>query len=48
MAQPRAHPLVRFFVAFLIVIAVALVAFFFGYLLGLRLAVLPLLAGGTL
>ncbi len=39
MAQKRAHPAVRFLVAFLIVIAVAAVAFFVGYLIGMRLAV---------
>jgi len=39
MAQKRAHPAVRFLVAFLIVIAVAFVAFFVGYLLGMRIAV---------
>ena len=42
MAEKRAHPAVRFLVAFLIVIAVAFVAFFVGYLLGMPLAVLPL------
>jgi F0F1-type ATP synthase assembly protein I len=41
MAQKRAHPAVRFLVAFLIVIAVAAVAFFVGYLIGMRLAVAP-------
>jgi len=41
MAQKKAHPAVRFLVAFLIVIAVALVAFFVGYLLGMRIAVVP-------
>ena len=41
MAQQKAHPAVRFLVAFLIVIAVALVAFFVGYLIGGRLAVTP-------
>jgi len=41
MAQKRAHPAVRFLVAFLIVIAVAFVAFFVGYLLGMRIAVVP-------
>ena len=39
MAEKRAHPAVRFLVAFLIVIAVATVAFFVGYLIGMRLAV---------
>ena len=34
MAQQKAHPVVRFLVAFLIVIAVAAVAFFVGYLIG--------------
>lgn len=43
MAQKKAHPAVRFLVAFLIVIAVAFVAFFVGYLLGMRIAVVPLL-----
>jgi hypothetical protein len=38
MAQKTAHPVVRFLVALLIVIAVALVAFYVGYLLGMRLA----------
>ena len=38
MAQQKAHPAVRFLVAFLIVIAVAAVAFFVGYLIGMRLA----------
>lgn len=37
MAQQRAHPVVRFLVALLIVIAVAAVAFFVGYLIGMRL-----------
>ena len=37
MAQKKAHPAVRFLVAFLIVIAVASVAFFVGYLMGMRL-----------
>jgi F0F1-type ATP synthase assembly protein I len=41
MAEKRAHPAVRFLVAFLIVIAVAAVAFFVGYLIGMRLAVVP-------
>ena len=48
MAQKKAHPAVRFLVAFLIVIAVALVAFFVGYLLGMRIAVVPLLFAGVL
>jgi len=48
MAQKKAHPAVRFLVAFLIVIAVAFVAFFVGYLLGMRIAVMPLLLVGTL
>lgn len=39
MARKKAHPVVRFLVAFLIVIAVAAVAFFVGYLIGMRLAV---------
>ena len=38
MAQKKAHPAVRFLVALLIVIAVALVAFFVGYLIGMKLA----------
>ena len=37
MATKKAHPAVRFLVAFLIVIAVAAVAFFVGYLIGMRL-----------
>lgn len=41
MAQKKAHPAVRFLIAFLIVIAVAFVAFFVGYLLGMRIAVAP-------
>ncbi|MBE3035287.1 MAG: hypothetical protein IMZ74_19095 [Actinobacteria bacterium] len=41
MAQKKAHPAVRFLIAFLIVIAVAFVAFFVGYLLGMRIAVVP-------
>jgi hypothetical protein len=41
MAQKKAHPAVRFLIALLIVIAVACVAFFVGYLLGMRLAVVP-------
>jgi hypothetical protein len=41
MAAKKAHPAVKFLVAFLIVIAVALVAFFVGYLIGMRLAVVP-------
>ncbi|HEY5387560.1 MAG TPA: hypothetical protein VIL79_06620 [Thermoleophilia bacterium] len=41
MAQKKAHPALRFLVAFLIVIAVAFVAFFVGYLLGMRIAVVP-------
>jgi len=41
MVQKKAHPAVRFLVAFLIVIAVAFVAFFVGYLLGMRIAVVP-------
>jgi hypothetical protein len=49
MAQKKAHPAVRFLIAFLIVIAVALVAFFVGYLLGTRIAVaLPPLHLGML
>ena len=46
MAQKKAHPAVRFLIAFLIVIAVAFVAFFVGYLLGMRIAVVPLLVVG--
>jgi len=45
MAQQKAHPVVRFLVALLIVVAVAAVAFFVGYLIGLRLAVIPALPG---
>jgi len=45
MAQQKAHPVVRFLMAFLIVIAVAAVAFFVGYLIGMRLAVVPALPG---
>jgi hypothetical protein len=45
MAQQKAHPVVRFLVALLIVIAVAAVAFFVGYLIGERLAVTPFLQG---
>jgi hypothetical protein len=41
MAQKRAHPAVRFLVALLIVLAVAAAAFFIGYLIGMRLAVVP-------
>jgi F0F1-type ATP synthase assembly protein I len=41
MAQQKASPAVRFFVALLIVVAVAFVAFFVGYLLGMKLAVVP-------
>jgi F0F1-type ATP synthase assembly protein I len=47
MAQKKAHPAVRFLVAFLIVIAVAFVAFFVGYLLGMRIAVAPHLFMGV-
>jgi len=42
MARRKAHPLVRLLIAFLVVVAVALVAFLVGYFIGLRLAVLPL------
>jgi hypothetical protein len=42
MAQKKAHPAVRFLVAFLIVIAVAVVAFFVGYLIGEKLAIVPI------
>ena len=45
MEQKKASPVVRFLVAFLIVVAVALVAFFVGYLIGMRFALLPLLTG---
>ena len=38
MAKQRANPVVRFLIALLIVLAVALVAFFVGYLIGTRLA----------
>ena len=48
MAQKKAHPAVRFLVAFLIVIAVALVAFFVGYLHGMRIAVTPFPLAGML
>jgi hypothetical protein len=41
MAQKKAHPAVRLVVALLIVVAVALVAFFVGYVIGTRLAVTP-------
>lgn len=41
MAQKTAHPAVRFLVALLIVVAVALLAFYVGYALGMRLAVAP-------
>jgi F0F1-type ATP synthase assembly protein I len=41
MAQQKANPAIRFLVALLIVVAVAFVAFFIGYLLGMKLAVLP-------
>jgi len=41
MARNKAHPAVRVLVALLIVVAVALVAFFVGYLIGMRLAVTP-------
>ena len=37
MAAQKAHPAVRFLVALLIVVAVAAVAFFVGYLIGMRL-----------
>jgi hypothetical protein len=37
MAAKKANPAVRFLVALLIVIAVAAVAFFVGYLIGMRL-----------
>jgi hypothetical protein len=38
MAKQRANPLVRFLIALLVVVAVALVAFFIGYVIGTRLA----------
>jgi len=38
MAKQGASPVVRFLIALLIVLAVALVAFFVGYLIGTRLA----------
>ena len=41
MAQRQAHPVLRFFIALLIVLAVAVVAFYAGYVLGMRLAVAP-------
>ncbi len=44
MAQKKANPAVRFLVALLIVVAIALVAFFVGYLIGMRIAVAPQLA----
>jgi len=37
MAADKAHPAVRFLIALLIVVAVAAVAFFVGYLIGMRL-----------
>jgi hypothetical protein len=37
MATKKAHPAMRFLIAFLIVLAVAAVAFFAGYLIGMRL-----------
>jgi hypothetical protein len=37
MAAKKAHPAVRFLIALLVVIAVAAVAFFVGYLIGMRL-----------
>lgn len=45
MARQRARPIVRFFVALLVVLALALIAFFVGYLIGDDLAgvALPLL-----
>jgi hypothetical protein len=48
MAQKKAHPAVRFLVAFLIVIAVAAVAFLVGYLLGMKIAVVPVAPFGLL
>jgi len=41
MAQKKAHPVVRVLVALLLVVAVALIAFYVGYLLGMRLAIVP-------
>ena len=38
MAQQKARPIVRFLVALLVVLALALVAFFVGYLIGDDLA----------
>ncbi len=37
MAAKKAHPAVRFLIALLIVVAVAALAFFVGYLIGMRL-----------
>jgi len=37
MAAKKAHPAVRFLIALLVVVAVAAVAFFVGYLIGMRL-----------
>ena len=46
MARQKARPVVRFVVALLIVVALALVAFFVGYLIGDDLAavVVPVLS----
>ncbi|HOT23057.1 MAG TPA: hypothetical protein PLB30_05890 [Thermoleophilia bacterium] len=42
MAKDGTNPVVRVLIALLVVVAVALVAFFVGYLIGIRLAgVLP-------
>lgn len=48
MAQKKASPLLRFVVALLIVAAVALVAFLVGYLIGMRIAVVPVALPGIL
>jgi hypothetical protein len=44
MAQKKASPVVRFLVALLIVVAIALVAFFVGYLIGERFLAVTLAA----
>lgn len=41
MAKGKANWVVRLIVALLVVLAVALIAFFAGYLIGMRLAVMP-------
>jgi hypothetical protein len=49
MAQKKASPAVRFLVALLIVVAIAVVAFFVGYLIGERfLALAPAALAGML